>query len=136
MRFFLLWLLVSSCTTIQYPSPLAQKILKPREGYKGLTNRTCLEYRLGDCKKASVDVYNLEDESIRKQLNDYKFVCNVGGKRYKICLDRPGLCNITYTKKCFLFICSKGDMVVTYLPQEPVKGLLEAGVECRSEAYE
>jgi len=72
---------------------LAKQRLIPRPGHEGkLTNQVCLKFYGDKCEQKSLKEYDLQDANIRKQLNEFKIACNVGGKRYRICKDEPGLC--------------------------------------------
>lgn len=84
-----------SCSTTKtyHHSDLANQKLSPRTGYEGhLTNRICKEKKTlgGECIKWSVKKYDINDPAIRKQLNDFRIACRIGGKRFRVALDRPG----------------------------------------------
>lgn len=132
---FLSLLLVGCVTSMVYaPHPLVEQILKPRAGYDGkLTNRTCGEYQNGKCVKESIATYNLEDADFRSSVNKFNFICSIGGRRFKICIDKPGFCRFTYEKSCFLGVfCKKGERLEEYLPVEKYRFLLDADTRCAS----
>lgn len=83
-----------SCSTTPTPQhELNDQILKVRKGFEGsLTNRACLEYDGKKCKKDNITVYSLEDQKFRDTVNRLDFICNIGGKRFKVCIDKPGFC--------------------------------------------
>lgn len=98
-------LLGSSCATVDKTSSqyaLVDQILKPRLGYVGLTNRICDHVdEKGKCVYV-VTEYKLEDADFRKKVNDLGFICNLAGKRYKICLSKAGLCRMQRVSCGFL----------------------------------
>lgn len=116
------------------PHPLIDEILKVREGHDGnLTNRTCASYdqKTGLCANEKVVDYPLTDADFRATANKFDFICNLGGKRYKICKDKPGFCRIGYTQSCFLFICQDGPEIETdYVPATNSAFLLQANARC------
>jgi hypothetical protein len=130
----LMW---GACTSVPetYPRhPLSEQILKPRKGYRGLTNRVCLlTDEQGRCTQPEVLDYSLDDENFRLTAEKLNFVCYVAGKRYRICKDKPGLCRVSYKEKCFIGICRRGDRVEEYLPASQYQFLLDANTECANE---
>jgi hypothetical protein len=68
-----------------------KQILKPREGYKTLTNRACKTYDDKGCTEFEVREYDVQKQDVRKLLNSLGFICKVGAKRYKIELEQPRL---------------------------------------------
>lgn len=130
----LLGLFTGGCSVapIYAPHPLVEQILKPREGYEGkLTNRTCGEYVDGKCTKEAITTYDLGDASFREAVNKFDFLCSIGGRRFKICLDKPGFCRFTYKTSCFLgMFCKKGEKLEEYLPVEQYRFLLDADTRC------
>ena len=132
----LLSFVISGCAgpKIYTAHPLVDQILKPRTGVEGnLTNRTCSKYDGDRCAQENIQAYNLSDPVFRKTVNDLKFLCNIGGRRFKVCLDKPGFCRFSSdTYKCgflHLFKCS-GELEEEYLPAEPYQFLLDAKVRC------
>jgi hypothetical protein len=125
-------ILLASCATpqVELRHPLSQQILKPRPGYKGLTNRACEALNeKGECAGMVVKEYLLEDPVFRKTANDLKFICSVGGRRFKICLDQPGLCRTTY-EDCGWFC--KDKKKVEYIPANQYQFLLDANTVCQN----
>lgn len=108
-------------------SPLVGQILTPRPGYEGaLTNRRCVVYRGEECITPEIAVYPLASEEVRRTLNELQFICNIGGRRYKVCRDKPGFCRISYRDR-FL----RGDeRVEEFLPVERYQFLLDARARC------
>lgn len=80
-------------TPKKYPShELQSQILKLRDG------------KLSNKSDSGIVKYDLSDETFRKKLNDFGFRCKIGGRRFKICLDKPGFCrHSTEIYKCGLF---------------------------------
>lgn len=140
---------IVACATVPtiYPEhPLVDEILKVRKGHEGLlTNRTCAlktDPNAADsspgCQVEHIKDYALSDPEFRQTVNRLNFICNVGGKRYKICLDKPGFCRFSYTQDCFLgFICKPAERLEEYLPVEKYGFLLDANVRCaKKEKYD
>jgi hypothetical protein len=125
-------LILTNCATVQplYPrGALVKQILRPWTGYHGLTNRACtLIDQKGDCAHWSVIDYVLEDAQTRASLSQLVFICNVAGKRYKVCPDKPGLCR----RHCdgFLFCQTKED----FLPIANYQFLIDADTKCGAQA--
>jgi hypothetical protein len=129
---WLFWLLLSSCAgPVIYPQhELSRQILSPRPGHTGLVNRACAARDSERCTRWLTSEYSLEDPVFRDTANRLNFVCNVGGKRYRICRDKPGLCRIWFTD-CGLF-CSK-KRHEEYLPASGYQFLLDANTVCFNE---
>lgn len=130
-----------------YPEhPLVDQIIKVRQGHDGmLTNRTCTEKpdpalkdSSPDCPLEHIKDYPLADVDFRQTANRLNFICNVGGKRYKICLDKPGFCRFSYKQDCFLGIfCHPAERLEEYLPVEKYGFLLDANARCaKKEKYD
>lgn len=113
-------------------NPLVYQILKPRPEYPGmLTNRACLKYDGEKCIEEDVDIYDMNDEAFREKANTLDFICNIGGRRFKICKDKPGFCRRTFKKKCWWKFCRKRKLRnEEYIPVEPYQFLLDANVKC------
>jgi len=125
-------LLLSSCVTTPpaMRHALVDQILRPRVGHKSLTNSACDEVtKSGKCTLRQVIEYDLNDEALRKKLNDLRFICSVGGKRYKICMDKPGLCRHDRYKKWFL---GRTWVKEEYIPIEDYQMLLDGNTRCFS----
>lgn len=115
-----------------YQHVLSEQILKPRKGFEGfLTNRACLKYEKGDCLNESIVKYDLSDSEFRRAVNEFNFICKIGGKRYKICLDKAGFCRFEGHKKCWLFFC-KTEMKEIYVPVAQYEFLIQAKTRCYS----
>lgn len=126
-------LLTASCETFHgkvYPDrSLVERTLKPRAGHKGkLTWRRCLEYKWGKCKQEQIDIYDLSQSETRKRLNLLNFRCFIGKKRYKICIDKPGLCHFFDCKDPWF---SERKCKVQYLDaRKEYQHLLDAKLRC------
>lgn len=91
-----------------FHQPLQNQRLIPRPGYEGhLTNRVCKDFYGKKCDKdkdgnleVSIRQYDLKDVTFRKKLIEFDFACSIGGKRYRICPDRPGFCRRELHRKC------------------------------------
>lgn len=132
----LILLILSGCSSAQKDirNPLYEQILTPRAGHANfLTNMACVEWKQpdgGECLKYEVAEYDLNDNNLRKALNDFTFACNIGGRLFKICQDKPGFCRHTYAACGFLhmFSCKTEE----YVPVEKYQYLLDAGTKCWS----
>lgn len=118
----------SSAPKVYPRHELVEQILKPRPGYKGLTNRVCSS--VNDKKECvyTVTDYDLFDVNFRKNANTFNFTCNIGGKRYKVCQDKPGFCHFTY-KGLWPF----RKKIEDYLPITNYDFLLSAKTVCANE---
>ena len=113
--------------------PLVEKTLKPRKGFDGkLTWRRCLKYEYQKCVEEHIATYDLTDEQTRKNLNSLNFRCRMNSKRWKICLDKPGLCHFYDCKKKTFWRkrreCKEEFLEVTTNYQF----LLDAGLKCEA----
>lgn len=114
---------------------LAEEILSARPGHDGkLTNQACLVYQGNVCTSWSVKEYDITDVNVRKELNTLNFVCKISGKRYKVCLDQPGFCRMSYTKNCLWFLCGDPTLHTDYIPIAPYQAVLDSGVKCFNQA--
>lgn len=133
---------VVGCTTapVIYPEhPLVDQILKVRAGHDGkLTNRTVPAPDAQGLVVPIIKDYPLDDPEFRKTVNELGFICNIGGKRFKICTDKPGFCRFSHAKKCFLgLLCRDGELLEEYLPVEKYGFLLDANARCaKREKYD
>lgn len=131
---FLLALLTIGCGAPQIysPHPLVEQILRPRTGFEGsLTNRTCKKYDGSKCLGEEIQVYPLNDQAFRESVNKFNFICSIGGRRFKICRDKPGFCRFTYKQSCFLGVfCKPGEKLEEYTPVEQYRFLLDADTRC------
>lgn len=133
-----------ACATapLLYPAhPLSDQIIKVRAGHEGfLTNRTCGAYIPGEvapekaCSDERITRYPLNSPEFRATVNKLNFLCNIGGRRFKICVDKPGFCRFsTGPKKCSGFLglfCKEGERLEEYLPVEQYRFLLDANAKC------
>ena len=108
-----------------YHRPLIKQRLVVRPGYPGkLTNRVCN----GD--NCTTEEYSLSDPAFRQTANDLRIICEIAGKRWRICLARPGYCRRTL--KCvkkFLWSCKKYEEL--YIPAERHDYLISANTVCQ-----
>lgn len=88
---FLLFFVLTSCTTVTDHRPLAEQRLSPRPGYPGLSNQVCKKRTPFKCEEWSIVDYDLRDPAVRKRLRDVRLICSVGGRRYRIDQRWPGL---------------------------------------------
>lgn len=134
----LLSLLLSNCTAPQtYPQgQLADQILVARHGHEGkLTNQVCTTYdKDAKCISWNLIEYDLSQQTFRDTARRLQFICKMGGKRYKICPDRPGICRTTYSCNWFTGIFGGCDKNVEYVPASPTEVLIQSHVKCFSES--
>lgn len=128
-------LIVSGCAgqKVYLAHPLVDQIITPRPGHEGkLTNRTCGKYEKGICTDERITDYEISDASFRETVNKLSFICNIGGRRFKVCLDKPGFCRFsTETYRCgFLKLSKCTKRLEEYLPAEPYKFLLDSKLRC------
>ncbi len=124
---------MTSCAgpSIYTPNALVDMILKPRPGHEGkLTNRSCFEYEGEKCLREQVTEFEINDMALHERLNSLGFICNIAGKRYKLCKDKTGFCRFKSEKKCFLGICRRTEKQEEYLPEKPYQYLLDAKARC------
>jgi hypothetical protein len=132
---------VVACATAPtyYPEhPLVDQILKVRAGHKGmLTNRTVGPGATPkDPPVEKITEYPIADPEFRKTANKLDFICNIGGHRYKLCLDepgkyRPGFCRISHDQRCFLGVfCSMGEQRIEFLSADDFDFLLKSNARC------
>ena len=130
----LVLLVGSGCSEAQIyqQNPLSDQILKPRPGHEGkLTNRACLKFDDDKCVDEKIAEYDLKDAEFRDRVNKMNFICNLGGRRFKICKDKPGFCRFYRQKKCFLGICvDDKKLTEEYIPVEPYSFILDAKTRC------
>jgi hypothetical protein len=62
--------------------------------------------------------------------NDLSFVCNLAGRRFKVCLDKPGFCRRWGEKDCDLGIFCKTRQREEYIPAEPMELHLAGNTRC------
>jgi len=125
---------------IYHRSALKNQILKPRKGYTGLTNRVCLKYDFKDCVQDEIKDYDLHSERLRKDLNEFGFICNLGGRRFKVCLDKPGFCR--FEGECIKWHksfwgkkkgCKEWSRREVYVPVSDYQYLLDADLTCMAQ---
>lgn len=130
-RLWILSVLSVACATPQFEhGPLFDQLLRPRPGFEGrLTNQVQRE------TGPDVVSYDLSLPSTRNQLRQVKLICSVAGVRYRVCLDRPGLCTQTEKVKKFLFIRYKRIIVeLDYIPvKEGYQRLLDSKTFCAAQ---
>lgn len=118
----------ASAPELYYRHELADQILKPRPGYAGLTNRACAKFDDdGVCQDWQVEAHSLDDANFRQTVNTLGMVCNIGGRRFKVCLDKPGFCRIWYTD-CGLFCRKKRHE--EYIPASNEQLILASKTRC------
>jgi hypothetical protein len=125
---------VFACATEPYypAGPLAGQLLRPRKGYVGrLTNQ-------GADPEGKRDVleYDLRTDPGRKQLHDVRIRCRVGSRLFRVCVDRPGLCEqdekVTRWPNTSWGIVTKREIVVVdYIDAvDGYQRLLDSGTLC------
>lgn len=121
--------LINGCSsgTISYPRhELLDQILRPRPGHEGKLTNTSLDAT----GAVHTDEYDINDEPTRAKLNTLNFVCNIGGRHFKVCKDKAGFCRFSTTKSCFLFFCKDSDKQEEFIPVYGYQFLLDAKTRC------
>lgn len=123
----------TSCSTSEIHSPTLQQIIRPRDGYDGLTNRVCLKYSpFGSCKQFDDTNYDLKDHAVRKMLVDFSFRCSIAGRRFKIHPDKASFARYEEVDSCWL--CRKKTIITEEIPMEGnIDYLIKADTYCWSE---
>ena len=128
---------------ITHHKNLVNQRLAPRTGHDGfLINQICkgeINER-GECNGVtSFERYDLRNPETREGLNKLRFACNVGGRRYRISMDQPGLIRqelgcLEYKKKPISRkkYCSKEGIVKTDFIDATTKyqHLINGATEC------
>lgn len=121
---------VVACTTVptMYPKlALVDQILKPREGFSGLTHRTCASLDEKNQCVWQIEEHKLDEPAFRTAANALNFICNIGGRRFKVCLDKAGFCRMQ-SVSCGWF-CHK-TVEAEFIPVTNYKFLLDANTRC------
>lgn len=134
--------LVGACATTEkvYPrNPLAEQILRPRPGYKGLTNaaKVCKPDAAGkEVCALEVQDHDMSDAAFRLELRNLKFVCNVNERLFRIAQDYSALIRETYSEpKCFLWKCKERELLSQEFINFDAAGyqrMLNANTHCHS----
>ena len=112
--------------------PLLQQIVKMRTGYKGLTHKTCVEFDwFGQCEKKTVMEYDMNDAAVRARFVELNFVCDLGGRRYKIDPAAPQFVRYDRVKRCWF--CEKKTEKTEPMPYSDTQKLLDGDLTCWSE---
>lgn len=120
--------LLAGCTSVPFErGSLREQILTASHGHVGLVSRRCLESDNGECVKPDVVTYDLSDASNRAQLNELKFICNMGNKLFDVCVSQPGFCHYRYEGGWF----SK-KLITEYIDQSEVDRLVNGLMICYS----
>lgn len=125
------WLLIffGCAAQLDKRPELVEQLLRPRPGYNGLTNSVCTKKDfIGTCQELSVINYDLKDADTRTRLIQAEIVCNVKQAVYRICADKPGICQ--YAEKGWFF--DKNLTETDYIPIDQYQRLLDAQIMCVS----
>lgn len=120
----------------KYHAQLAQQRLAPRPGHEGyLTHRICKQSKFwGGCEIYDIKTYDINDPEVRVMMNDFRIACRIGGKRFRISLDKPGFVRREHgkckDKKLFSNKCKKWEYNEDFIPIENYDYLIEASTEC------
>jgi hypothetical protein len=116
----LLFIFLSACASepLYVQSPIKNQILRSRGGV--LSNSYC-KYEGENKSKCILQQtnYDLNDPVLRNILNSLGFVCDAGGRRFRVCVDQPGICRRNSDKvvSSFLGIPIKKEKSIEYIPQ-------------------
>lgn len=112
--------------------PLLEQIVRMRTGHKGLTHKTCVELDWwGKCSNSTLLEYDLNDAKVRARFIELGFVCELGGRRYKIDPDAPQF--VRYRRKRPCWLCHEETTKVEPVPFKETQKLLDAALVCYSE---
>lgn len=75
----------------------------------------------------------MTDAKFREELNQLGFICYVGSLRFKVCLDKVGLCRFTYSKKKIIGIPYKKVRHEEFISFDENKRLVDADTKCYTE---
>ena len=116
----------------RYPRhELIDQILKPRRGFPGkLTNRACESWGAkGECTAYVILEYDLKNPLFRQTANDLGIICNIAGKRYKLCKDKEGFCR--FERKSCGFLGLKSCLrEIGFIDASNSELLLSSGTRC------
>jgi hypothetical protein len=132
---WILLILTGCATTPNEHREFFKEVLSFRDGYKGLTNKICVDRRWDDkCLNWSISEYSLENPEVRKGLIDMSFVCKVAGRRFKIDPDQPGLARYKEDRPCWL--CKKETTIVERISlKDNLPYLIAAATICYSQNF-
>jgi len=92
-----------------------------------------LSYKNQACTNFDTITYDLKDDNVRNKLVDIGFICDIAGKRYRICREKPGYCRWEIACKhhywYWMFACKEHEE--TYIPASNHQFLVDAKTECR-----
>lgn len=110
-------LVTFSCVTsgIYSANVLGRQMLSPHPEFPGLVNRSCLKMEHTNCVTWRTEVQDTSLQDVRTNLQRLRFVCNVGGKIFFPCLEKDGLCRVTYGKRKILGIFGKKEKFEQFL---------------------
>ena len=117
---------------------LINQILRVRSGHpSSLTNGRCVSYKQNEktkhweCEDFRINTHSLADQAVRERLNELGFICSIGKKRFKVCMDKPGFCRFK-TKSTWLGL-KKELILEEYIDAaERHQYLLDAATKCVS----
>lgn len=140
----LLLLFLAACSStppVYERGPLVDLILKARPGYQGLTSQRCEQWakpKVGEtkrkCLKKDVKVFDLADDKQRLQLHGLRFVCDVMGRRYRICKEIHGLCQQTTVRSGFLGMGREIKLTSVLTVEENMQFLIDSDTTCLSQS--
>lgn len=136
-KLVLFCLLIAGCSSqkeIYTRKDLVSLILRPRPGYKGLTNQRCAKWDKEKCVEKDVLDFDLEDDAQRLRLHAARFVCRVGeGPHYRICKQLKGLCQQTsVTTGSWFNRKTEIKLVSVLLMKDSYQYLIDKGTYCLS----
>lgn len=130
MKYVFTLLLLAACASeFHYNrNQLVEQVLTARPGKPVLSNSAFVKGEK-DVWHNEIVEYDLADEKLRTNMFAMHFVCSIGGKRYKVCADKPGFCRVSYQGGFF----SK-KKVEEYIPiKEQYDFIVQARTTCFSE---
>lgn len=100
----LAFLLACSSAPIYERGPFPTLLLTAVPGHEGkLVNQTCLKRDAREeCERWDMKEWDLRDTLERERLRQARLVCEVAGKYFSACVERPGLCHQTHVETKWL----------------------------------
>lgn len=135
LRFLALLLILSGCATgdLVEDFPLMDRVLRPREGH-ALTWKRCQKNDFwGRCEfYYDIVVYDVNNDSVRENLDSLKFVCKINEIRYHLCKEgnKAGFCNQTFKRDWFLG--PKKRILLDFIEASDFERLVDGKARCFS----
>lgn len=126
-----LLILVGCVSAPSVRQPLIEQEIRVRPD--GFSNQICVKRNAKDeCEQKDTVIYDLSDQATRDRLIEVKMICNVGGKRFRVCAKAPCLYSSKTNVVKFLGIVIRRELVVdeTITMPEGLQELLDKKTYC------